>query len=88
MIGCTCSELQLAHVGCECVEMIVSVWPKGYAHETGLKTARMSHAADYASEARKLFGMSATVESVREAYPIRRTETFSADYIREMSKGG
>jgi hypothetical protein len=88
MIGCTCSELQLAHVGCECVEMIVSVWPKGYADDAGLKTASMSHKADYASEARKLFGMSATVYQVREAYPIRRTEKFSPDYIREMSIGG
>lgn len=88
MIGCTCSELQLAHVGCECVEMIVSVWPKGYADDAGLKTARMSHHADHAAEARKLFGMSATVYDVREAYPIRHTEKFSAEYIREMSKGG
>lgn len=88
MIGCQCSEMQLQHVGCECIEMIVEIWPNGCADEKGLKRLRMAHCADYASEARKAFGNWASVYSKREAYPIRRVENFSPEYIREMSMGG
>lgn len=88
MIGCQCSEMQLNHVGCECVEFIVEIWPRGYAHDSGLKRLRMAHCADFETEARKAFGMSATVYAKREANPIRRVENFSPEYIREMSIGG
>lgn len=88
MIGCQCSEMQLAKVGCECIEMIVEIWPRGYAHDEGRKVLRMAHCADHSSEARKAFGMGAAVYAKREAYPIRRVENFSPEYIREMSMGG
>lgn len=88
MIGCKCSEKQLAHVGCECVEFIVEIWPRGYAHEDGLKRLRVAHGADFAYEARKAFGMSASVYSSRESRPISRGESFSQEYIKEMSQGG
>lgn len=88
MIGCKCSEMQLERVGCECVEMIVEIWERGYASDNGKKVLRMAHCADYAFEARKAFGMGASVYAVREAYPIKRSENFSSEYIREMSRGG
>lgn len=88
LIGCQCSEAQLQHVGCECVEMIVEIWPKGYAHDSGLKRMRMAHGTDFANEARKAFGMSASVYHARESYPMRKVENFSPEYIREMSMGG
>jgi hypothetical protein len=88
MIGCNCSEAQLYRVGCECVEMIVEVWPRGYAHESGLVRLRMAHCADHAFEARKICGMSASVYSVREAYPIQNFKKFDAAYVKEMSMGG
>lgn len=88
LIGCQCSEAQLHHVGCECIEMIVEVWPKGYAHESGLKQLRVAHTTDVAAEVRKAFGYSASVVSKREANPVRKAETFSEEYIKEMSQGG
>lgn len=88
MIGCQCSQMQLDRVGCECIEMIVEIWPRGYAHDSGLKRLHMAHCADFAAEARKAFGISASVYAKREAYPIQRNEKFSPEYIREMSMGG
>lgn len=88
LIGCQCSEAQLHHVGCECVEMIIEVWPKGYASEEGLKRLRVAHTADYAAEVRKAFGNWASISSKREANPVRKLENFSPEYIKEMSIGG
>ena len=68
--------------------MNVAIWPKGCAHQDGTKKLQMAHGADYAREAIKAFGSFASVSSVNEAFPIKRTEKFSEEYIREMSKGG
>lgn len=88
LIGCKCSDYQLHQVGCECVVMNVAIWPKGYADREGTKTLQMAHGTNYEAEARKAFGSWASVSSVNEAYPLRNGRTFSAEYIREMSKGG
>lgn len=88
LIGCQCSETQLHHVGCECIEMIVEVWPKGYAHESGLSRLYVAHTADYVAEVRKAFGSWAAIAGKRERFPLRKSETFSAEYIKEMSQGG
>ena len=63
--------MQLDRVGCDCAAdhepiMIVEIWPRGYAHDDGLKRVHMSSLADYSVEAKKLFGISATVYDVRE----------------------
>lgn len=90
LIGCTCSELQLDLVGCDCHAdrepvMLVEIWPRGYAHEDGLKRVHMSKIADYAVEARKLFGMSATVYAARE---LRTAVTsVSAEVARYYTEG-
>jgi len=88
MIGCTCSERQLAAVGCECIEMIVAYWPKGYPSEAGPSYAYMGHNADFRAEICKLAGPVATILHVTERKPIRPVETFSREYIREMLIGG
>lgn len=88
LIGCQCSEAQLNRVGCECVVFTVEIWPKGYAAETGLARVQMAHCANFEVEARKLFGSFASISSKRETYPVRKVENFSAEYIKEMSKGG
>lgn len=88
MRGCNCSAEQLEKVGCDCVEMIVEIWPKGYADEAGPKREVMSHRAVFSAEAIRMFGHSAVVFAVRERKPVRPVEKFSAEYIREMSKGG
>jgi hypothetical protein len=90
LIGCTCSEMQLGRVGCDCAAdrepiMIVEIWPRGYAHDDGLKRVHMSAIVDYASEARKLFGMSATVYGVRE---LRKAAlSVSAETARYYTQG-
>lgn len=89
LIGCTCSEMQLDLVGCDCEAdradpKLVSIWPKGYADSDG-KTVRMAHNADFAREARKLFGYGATVYAVRDLRPAP-VEPVSEEYARAMSK--
>lgn len=71
IIGCTCSEIQLDRVGCDCAAdreplVTVEIWPRGYAHDDGLKRVTMSKVADHPAEARKLFGFSSTVYGIRE----------------------
>lgn len=88
LIGCQCSEAQLSAVGCECIHIIVEVWPKGYANEEGLKRLNVSHTANIESEVRKAFGNFAKIAGRREAFPVRRIEKFSPEYIKQMSMGG
>jgi len=89
LIGCTCSEMQLNLVGCDCAAdrepvMIVEVWPRGYAHDSDLKRVNMAKGSDYAFEARKLFGMSATVYGVRELKsPIKSVSAEAARYYTQ-----
>lgn len=90
LIGCTCSEMQLNLVGCDCAAdrepvVLVEIWPRGYAHDDGLKRVQMSKIADYAAEARKLFGMSATVYGVREVKPA--VKSVSAEVARYYTEG-
>lgn len=91
LIGCICSERQLNLVGCDCAAdrnpiVVVEVWPRGYAHDDGLKRVHMSSIVDHAHEARKLFGMSATVYSVRPLTGTNRN-TVTAEQAREYTKG-
>lgn len=91
LIGCTCSEMQLDRVGCDCAAdrepiMIVEIWPRGYASEEGLKRVQMSAIVDYVAEARKLFGMSATVYGVRELIG-RQHNTVTVETARYYTQG-
>ena len=89
LLGCNCSDYQMEQVGCDCVEIIIECWPHGYAHADGLSRLNVSHAmseADLHAAVRKAFGLGATIYTRRERFPIpRRVETFSDEYVRDMS---
>ena len=90
LIGCTCSELQLDLVGCDCAAdrhpiMEVSVWLDGYASERGQKTVQMSAIADFRTEAKRLFGIRAEVACKREMKPA--VKSVSAEHARYMTEG-
>ena len=88
MIGCACSDRQLALVGCECVETTVTYWPLGYADANGTKTVIMAHGADFEAELVKVAGFTAKFISARpHNYPVP-VAAFPAEYVREMSVGG
>jgi hypothetical protein len=93
-LTCTCSERQLEQVGCECGAeeggvVNVAVFLDGYASDRkGFFSCpeRATDAEINAYVARE-FGYSARAYEIRRPRP-QPTETFSAEYIREMSKGG
>jgi hypothetical protein len=64
---------------------IVEVWPKGYAHESGLKRLTVDDDANPWTAVRAAFGPWATVAGIRPARAAP-AEVFSLEYIREMSK--
>lgn len=89
---CTCSDMQLNLVGCDCAAdhdaVIVKIFIDGYASDNK-DTMVIDGGLDPATEVRKKHGSFARIYETRPLYtPIRKAETFSPEYIREMSKGG
>ena len=68
LFGCTCSEAQLHHVGCDCRHFVVTVWPRGYAAADGQRRfyAATNSRLRLESEARRLFGAMACVNYIVE----------------------
>lgn len=62
---------------------IIEIWPRGYAHESGLARVTVADDVDPASEARK-FGALACVFSVRPILP--KVEDVDPAYARMMSR--
>jgi hypothetical protein len=92
LITCTCSDLQLEHVGCDCVAsreaVIVRVWLDGYASDNTAKMV-IDGGQDPATVVRAKHGGLAIIFETRRVFPERNyRETFSPEYIREMSIGG
>jgi len=89
LIGCTCSEMQLNLVGCDCAAdrhpvMEVSIWLDGYASESGQKTVQMSAIADFRTEAKRLFGNRAEINYKRELKaPVKSVSAETARYYTQ-----
>lgn len=84
--ACTCTDHQLIHVGCDCEASdpvaSISCWPTGKAQgRPETFKCRRSYAE---LEARARFGRDAVVFSVYVAPA--QPESFSPEYIREMSR--
>lgn len=89
---CTCTDAQLYHVGCDCSAtldaVIVDVWKDGYASDNKARIT-IEGGLDVATEVRRQFGSFATIYHSRPLFaPIKPQQKYSAEYIREMSKGG
>ncbi len=66
---------------------VAYVWAKGYASEEGLQKFEFEGTSELAANlARAKFGSFATVSYIVDKTPKPITETFSADYIRMMSR--
>lgn len=93
--NCTCSEYQLAQVGCDCgaeqawieaPKLTVEVWPNGYANSAGTRSIKMLATATEAqinAEVRRLYSFG-SISSIRRPSTVAPV---SEEYARMMTKG-